>query len=201
MRRKTNYVLVAAPLCVGLLAALAVVGAVGLENNDAFCASCHTEPEANFYRRTLTEPSDLASAHSNTGIRCIDCHSGEGVAGRLGALQQGASDLVAYLGGGYEQPAVTHHPVGEIGCVKCHTPPSRDNSVIGDLNHIHSQSHYHLVEYAAAWQAASPNPAGTCVACHVAHSEGTIESLLWRPMRIVSAMCDTCHIALSGQMP
>ncbi len=201
MSRRAGFLLIMLPTALVLLAVLTTGAALELENRDAFCASCHTEPEATFYQRTLEAPSDLASAHSAVGVRCIDCHSGEGLAGRIDALLQGASDLGAYLSGSYTQPAVTTNPVGEIGCTQCHAPPSRDDPPDEDALLPISASHYHLVEYADAWMAMLDDAVGTCARCHVAHTENTLEALLWRPMPVVNAACSACHQVLSGQTP
>ena len=102
-----------------------VATAVHLENDDEFCASCHTEPEVSFVNRSLAEePVDLASAHAHyaDAVRCIDCHSGAGTAGRVDALQQGATDLVAYLSGDYTEPAVTTNPLGDEPCFQMPYP-------------------------------------------------------------------------------
>lgn len=186
-----------------------ITAAVQLENDDAFCASCHTEPEATFYGRSLVEAADLASAHAaaDPPVRCIDCHSGSGPAGRVSSLGQGAADLVAFVLNDYEQPAATTHPVGDEGCTKCHRPPTLDGLVDTDTA-LKSKSHYHLAEYAAAWLAADPDPRGTCVVCHVSHSEGMRASQQRSPRRAVNAACEDCHAdlddwtaAVSGQKP
>ena len=56
------------------------------EEHDSFCASCHTEPETTYVARAATAPPvDLASFHATEETRCIDCHSGVGVPGRIQA--------------------------------------------------------------------------------------------------------------------
>lgn len=192
-----------------VLMALAVVGvatAVHLENRDSFCASCHTEPEVTYFNRTQAkEPSDLASAHAayEEAVRCIDCHMTEGQTGRAEALWQGVQDTVAYVLGDYHNPAITQNPLGDAPCLKCHTLNSRDNplTIDDDPRLLYSNSHYHWVEYLDAWQAAAPNPHGTCESCHVAHSEGTLLWLGFRDMTATNATCDACHALLSGQVP
>ena len=189
-----------------LLSIVSVAGAIHLENRDSFCASCHTQSETTYYQHTQAEtPSDLASAHAmyESAVRCIDCHSGEGAQGRIAALQQGASDLFAYLVGDYHNPAQSENPLGDEPCLKCHTAPSRDNPIEheDDPRLIYSASHYHWVEYTTAWLEAEPNPAGVCGVCHASHSEGTIAALGFRYMPAVNAACDDCHTALAGTIP
>ncbi|MEE9216978.1 MAG: hypothetical protein V3U32_06025, partial [Anaerolineales bacterium] len=107
-------------LLVLLLPMVAIGTAAALEGHDPFCSACHTEPEVEYVSRSLSNPTDLASVHAAVELRCIDCHSGEGLFGRSVSLRQGASDLTAYLSGSYAQPAITTNPVGEVGCTKCH---------------------------------------------------------------------------------
>ena len=184
------------------MSAASITTAVELENQDTFCASCHTEPETTFYARSEAEPSDLASAHASaeTAVRCIDCHSGVGAVGRAASLAQGAADLSAFVLGSYEQPAPTTQPVGEEGCTKCHLAPTSDGLADSELA-LKSKSHYHLAEYAAAWLAAYPDPRGTCAVCHVSHSEGARESQQWSPRPAVNAACDDCHADLDDWTP
>lgn len=87
-----------------LLISATFTAAVQLENRDAFCASCHTEPESEYYSRTLIQPSNLASFHAQSieNVRCIDCHSTMGISGRINSLSLGASDLITYLSGNYQ---------------------------------------------------------------------------------------------------
>lgn len=184
----------------------ALVGGVGvgiqLENRDSFCASCHTEPETLYYNRTLATPIDLASAHGGTEprVRCIDCHSGEGIAGRALSLGQGAGDLLAYLLGNYTSPAETSNPVGDQGCTKCHIPVEREGAGAETTGTIASRSHYHFAEYLNEWWTRIPSPAGTCFACHPSHL-GAGATQLDIPTTNTSDACDNCHTALSGWRP
>ncbi len=65
--------------------------AASQETHDAFCTSCHTQPESTFYQRSIgAKAVDLASFHQPQKGRCIDCHSGQGVTGRMSAELMGA---------------------------------------------------------------------------------------------------------------
>lgn len=188
-----------------LLAALLVPvvlvgGATTLENRDPFCASCHTQPEVEYFERTLAPPSDLASAHAPAGIRCIDCHSGAGPLGRTVSLRQGASDLAAYLSGEFGQPAETTHPVGDPGCVKCHAQPSAVAELSARVEDI-SSSHYHYTEYTAEWRVRQPDPRGSCAVCHLGHALEALPGQGYTVNAATQASCDACHAALSGWRP
>ena len=179
-----------------------ITTAVQLENRDSFCASCHTEPETTYYSRSLESPSDLASSHQqgDTAIRCIDCHSGAGMNGRLLSLKQGALDLAAYLSGTYHQPAITTNPLGDQGCTKCHADPDTDLSLFNSSRVSTSRSHYHLNAYLDEWETRAPNPAGTCASCHTGHTQDD-EDLLFMNFESGKARCEDCHVALSGWIP
>src|SRR5438105_569591 len=66
--------------------------ALHIEENDGFCASCHTEPETTYFQQSQTKPPvTLAAFHAQTAkmtARCIDCHSGGGAFGRATGLLQ-----------------------------------------------------------------------------------------------------------------
>ncbi len=181
-----------------ILAIAGVGGVIALESQDAFCASCHTEPEATYFQRSLQEKKvDLASFHSPQNTRCIDCHSGGGGAGgRLKGLQQGARDLAAFVSGNYHRPAITTNPLGDESCTQCHTKilerkqESRKASGMGLLGHYH----FYLLQ----WQAEDKD-AARCITCHPSHTTG-LASLQFMPQGKVGAQCDLCHTALSGKV-
>jgi hypothetical protein len=188
-------------LAVVLVLPFFVIGsASAVENLDPFCASCHTQPESEYFDRSLRLPSDLASAHTPEEVRCIDCHSGPGIAGRAGSLQQGASDLAAFIYGGYAAPAITTNPVGDGGCTKCHDQPSAVKDLSAPVEGI-SSSHYHFAEYTAEWTLREPDPRGSCVICHPGHTLGGLEGQAFSSNAAVQPACEACHAALSGWLP
>ena len=44
-----------------LLTGGSLAAATQVENRNSFCASCHTQPESEFYQRSLATPVDLPS--------------------------------------------------------------------------------------------------------------------------------------------
>ena len=60
-----------AALTVLVAAGAGVAYAAHIENKDAFCASCHTEPESRYFTQSQATPVDLATAHSAKGVECI----------------------------------------------------------------------------------------------------------------------------------
>jgi predicted CXXCH cytochrome family protein len=174
-----------------ILAISGIGAGLGLENQDAFCASCHTQPEAMYYQRSIqTKSADLAAFHTKKETHCIDCHSASGPFGRAHGLTQGAHDLVNFVRGSYHSPAVTTNPLGDDSCVKCHTKIYERAPGAGKagLNHYH----FYLLE----WGAADPG-AASCVSCHAPHTIAS-ENLRFMNQGLVGKLCEDCHTALSG---
>jgi len=182
------------PIWAGL-AALALIAAAGLgtaatlEDHDSFCAACHTQPESTFYARSLAAPSDLASAHAAAwATRCIDCHSGPGLAGRAGALALGARDLAAWVTHTGQQPAPLTVPIRDASCLKCHADVPNTRNF---------DRHFHM--YLARWQALDPATAGSCVSCHVGHSPSGDPHQDYLQPEQMQLVCDRCHAANVGR--
>jgi len=167
-----------------LLAMVSFATAATLEEQNGFCAACHTQPESTFYQRTQTQAVDLAAKHAAAwATRCIDCHSSAGFSGRLGAMTLGARDLAAFVTHTDQQPAPLTVPIGDANCLKCHA----DVSATKDFNR-----HFHA--YLARWQAVDPN-AATCVSCHAAHATDGDPALAFLQQERAQQVCDSCHQA------
>jgi predicted CXXCH cytochrome family protein len=171
-----------------LLAVLALFVATGstayglnLENHDDFCASCHTQPETQYYQQSLDQnPATLAAFHASKTVRCIDCHSGSGPFGRMEGLTQGTQDLLSYYSGHYNKPAITTNKLSDDTCLNCH------DEMLGrtDFN-----NHFHT--FLSRWQSVDPNASG-CVDCHSGHptANGTQQYLL---ISEAQQVCQDCH--------
>jgi predicted CXXCH cytochrome family protein len=183
-----------------LLPTLLIVGLVGLllagggfafaatqEANNSFCASCHTQPESTFYQRSVdAQPVDLASYHNAKKINCIDCHSGDGLGGRLQAELLGAHNALAFYTGTAVQPAVLTQPLGDQNCLKCHQVVTKQTA---RNNHFHG--------FLARWQSVDAK-AGRCVSCHNGHTtDGTAQNRFQNTVRS-RAVCDACHAKLGN---
>lgn len=178
-----------------VIGALLVLGTVGgvtamtLENNDAFCASCHSEPETTFFQRESAAPSDLASWHNaKEQTNCIDCHSGKGlVPGRINSLLLGAKDLLIWVSGRAQQPAPQTVPIGDENCLKCHS----DYAALKTM-----KNHYHILF--ESWQT-KDRKAATCVSCHQGHNNTTSDSTLaFLDRQATTQVCESCH-TFSGE--
>ncbi len=173
----------------GVLGALVVLGTTTMlagmqvEQHNSFCATCHTQDESKYVQQSLAPAMDLASYHEAKGVAlCIDCHSGTGLAGRIGGLVAGASDMISYVSGHYPQPAVQENPIGDGNCLKCHTTVIQAQDI---NNHFHS--------LLSQWQAMSPASAATCVSCHTGHNPNGDVQLGYLNQTDTSAICQQCH--------
>ncbi len=173
-----------------LIPSTAVGVGVHMENNDTFCASCHTEPETTYVSREeivrsgAAAPQDLAMYHAGADhpVACIQCHSGEGLAGRAQALALGGQDLLAYVRGSYPQPAPLNHPILDANCLKCH----REVLVERSFN-----NHYH--RFLPRWQQIAGENAATCVDCHAGHVEDGSPQLAFLNKERARTQCNACH--------
>lgn len=184
-------------VAVGVIAVTAGAGgAIALEQNDQFCASCHTEPEVTYvhqielarrqeYARTLAAFHALPGARDTDGVRCIDCHGGVGVVGRAHGLALAVGDTVAFVTGNYEQPARMDRPLPDVACIQCHTDWAGERFF---ENHIHWQ----FLEEGAPTDI-------RCVDCHVSHVEANdFERFIRR--ELVFPQCEACHVHM-GEGP
>lgn len=163
---------------------------VQLERDDAFCASCHVEPETTYYQQSLTPQaaSTLAAFHAGQETRCIDCHSGRWIPGRVRAQWIGLHNLLAFRSGNYHQPTQTTRPPGDSSCTKCHS----------DLTWASQRpGHYHSPQLRRRWQAFD-GLANTCQACHPSHE--IITTAGFQDKTEVETQCDACH-ELVGRRP
>ncbi|MGB8647970.1 MAG: NapC/NirT family cytochrome c [Anaerolineae bacterium] len=181
-------ILVWGGILVVVLGVIAATGgtayAINQENHDAFCASCHTQPESTYYQQSQAQNAATLSAfHTGKSVNCIDCHSGGGPFGRIEGITQGAQDLLSYYSGNYHNPAITTSKLGDDSCAKCHDTIARS---AGINNHFH--------QFLSQWQAVDSN-AAHCVDCHTGHGAGdTTQQYL--VVASVEQVCQACHNVL-----
>lgn len=168
------------------------------ESHDAFCGSCHTQPESTYLARaTAAKPVDLASYHTAEATRCIDCHSGAGLGGRLQAEMLGAGNAFKWYSGTAAQPAPLTNPIRDDHCLKCH-PNITDrnyvpnNQALQDLGEAEN-GHWHF--FLKRWQAQAAS-AGACVSCHSSHATEGDAQILYLNQQTTGAVCDACHRTL-----
>ena len=174
-------------LVAAVLSLSGMLYAAHLEGSDAFCASCHTQPESQYFQRTQqTDSVDLASFHQTKATHCIDCHSGPGITGRLGAFMVGGGDLVAFLTHTARQPAPLTVPIGDGNCLKCHSDVTQTKSF---------NRHFHA--FLPRWQAVDRN-AATCVDCHTAHTTDGASNVMFLVDAPTTKVCQDCHQSFGG---
>ncbi|NJM39718.1 MAG: hypothetical protein HC853_02555 [Anaerolineae bacterium] len=180
-------------LSLSLVAVIGFFAVAHLEENDEFCASCHSEPESTYYQRTqASQPIDLASVHAllakqgtqHPNTRCIDCHAGPGFTGRLSAMTLGAQDAIKWVSGTAIQPAITTQPLGDAHCLKCHTDTPQASNF---------DRHFHRT--LARWQQADAN-AGRCISCHTSHTTDGNATIGFLQQQRLLVECKRCHVAL-----
>ncbi len=200
-------ILLIAIVIVVILAAGGFAFAASQETHDAFCASCHTQPETTYYQReTGTAPIDLASFHSAQYARCIDCHSGVGLAGRLQAELLGARNAAKWYSGTAVQPAVLNYPIADANCLKCHQDVTQRSFVPKEQISVPGRgggegggeggrnNHWHA--FLTRWQTATPATAGTCTSCHGGHPTSGTAQTGFMDSQAVQNTCNACHQVL-----
>lgn len=178
-----------------LLAAALLLAAAGVytagaqtESRDAFCASCHLEPETTYYQQSLRPQTavTLAAFHAGEGTRCIDCHSGRWIPGRVRAQWVGLHNLLSYRAGDFGQPSRTTRPLGDSSCTKCHSDLTWTSERPG---------HYHSPQLRRSW-GQNGGPVNRCAACHSPHRTFDTHTAAFLDEADVEAQCDACHDSL-----
>jgi nitrate/TMAO reductase-like tetraheme cytochrome c subunit len=178
--------------------------AASQETHDPFCASCHTQPESTFFQRsTDTQAVDLASYHTTQKTRCIDCHSGSGVGGRMQAELLGARNALAWYTHSAVQPAKQTVPIQDANCLKCHQDvtqrgytPKQPVAIVGEGRRGGEEAgpnHWH--EQLARWQAVASN-AGMCTSCHPGHTTVGTAQTGFQNVLTTRSECQACHRVL-----
>ncbi|MBX3062417.1 MAG: multiheme c-type cytochrome [Anaerolineae bacterium] len=206
-RRRWVVIGLAAFLVLVLLGGVGFVTASVLEEQDAFCTSCHTVPETTYFNRAyiaLDHPSepvnDLATSHyiaaqqeGGEPFKCINCHRGDASPGhRVSTLTLAGRDAIIYLLG-RENPAIEKVNIAEAwlpnaACVSCHT------ETLLALKGIDNHFHTHLPQAAEALA-----KGGTLtVASDFRGSDSDKDALLKAGLGTVSGvdlLCTSCHLA------
>jgi hypothetical protein len=171
-------------------------GSDRLEEDDAFCTSCHlasgtplhAENAADFASRPAVS---LAVAHAAAGnearadgaFRCIDCHGGTGPIGRARVKALSLRDAWLYLSGRFEEPHGMAWPLRDDDCRKCHAELASAASA------------------AESWEAPAFHELPvhnrelgvSCVTCHLAHEHGGLADRNFLHPQRVRATCARCH--------
>ncbi len=194
---------IAAVLLISLGSALTISQ---VEENNAFCASCHTPLEVLYVNQadqaTPENSPNLAAfhyaitAHRENGavpvVNCVACHRGDnGVQDRTIALTLGAWNTVRWLMGDDGTGAAERRRLEWLpnnSCLRCHS------DVFADRN-FENHYHFYLPEYNQdpIVQADAEANVLYCNACHVSHDD-IPQELDFLADEIVFPACKKCHV-------
>jgi hypothetical protein len=193
-RREAKWLLAA--LAVGLVAAPAgFVASDRIEQDNDFCNACHLSPGVPLHREIRSDfdaapAATLAAAHARAGVdqagakrefRCIDCHGGTSLHGRLRVKALAARDAFWYGLGRFEEPTSMRHPLWDEDCGKCHARFDELEPQEWETPRFHQ-----LAVHNAALGVA-------CVECHQSHERGGDPELGFIAVAHARAQCARCH--------
>jgi nitrate/TMAO reductase-like tetraheme cytochrome c subunit len=184
--------------------AAAVLGAVSaaagwwatdrLEQDDDFCNACHVSRGVPLHRDIRRDfdrrpPASLAAAHAaapragrtSGGLRCIDCHGGTGLPGRMRVKALAARDAFFYTIGRFEEPRAMRWPLADADCRKCHARFDEGEPESGRPPRFHALP-VHNARLGVA-----------CVECHRAHTSQVDAGFHFVDVSAVRAQCARCH--------
>jgi len=162
-----------------------------LEQDDDFCIACHLTPGTPLHI-ALREDFDrvpavsLAAAHRATSVdgrplRCIDCHGGASIQGRVRVKALAAADALWYLAGHFEEPDEMRWPLWDEDCTACHRQFQGPTSEAWETPHFH-ELEVHNVDLGIA-----------CVECHESHGVDGDSSTHFLEAETLRIQCVRCH--------
>lgn len=166
-----------------------------LQADNDFCNSCHlpdgtplhTEIRDDFDGRP---PASLAARHADLmltsrpdspSIRCIDCHGGVGLVGRVRVKLLSVKDSLQYLTGRFEEPEGMSWPLWDTDCRQCHQS-FREKGEGFDGEAFHDKQLHNI------------GLGVDCVECHTAHDAEGDPELWFLRAASVQLRCAQCHV-------
>ena len=152
------------------------------EEQDTFCIACHLhEKKYKEFTAPTNDQVSLAAKHqAPKGVRCIDCHKGEGIWERLGVLTIAGFDTVVYFVGLHKEPQHLRFPLSNTTCLKCH---EKDLVPKGS----YSTNYHDLTPHA--------NLSLRCAECHLAHPRGNPQHVFLNEAEVIP-ICKRCHVTM-----
>jgi len=162
-----------------------------VEQDNDFCNACHLEPGVPLHIDIRDDfgrvpPTSLAAAHGSARFdgrefRCIDCHGGTSLPGRVRVKALAAKDAFWFAVGRFEEPTEMRWPLWDEDCLKCHERFEEATSESWETPRFHELP-VHNVELGIA-----------CVECHGSHmGDGNPEAHFVRTPA-VRTQCARCH--------
>lgn len=164
-----------------------------LEQDDDFCNACHMSTGAALHAEIRRDydarpAASLAARHAAARVsaraagafRCIDCHGGKSLAGRLRVKALAAKDALVYVSGRFEEPETMRWPLWDEDCSACHASFEAAGDDWGSPD-FHDLA-VHNVDLGVA-----------CVECHSAHEAGGDPGAFFLRVASVRAQCARCH--------
>ena len=182
-----------AALAAASLAGIGWVVSDRLAQDNDFCNACHLPSGAPLHRELRRDfdapvPASLAAAHARVqapphpdGFRCIDCHGGVGLSGRLRVKLVSARDATVWAFGSFEEPSGMRVPLGDADCARCHASFRPFQPGSGRSRGFH-QIAFHNADLGVA-----------CVECHAVHRPGGDPASHFVRAEPVRAQCARCH--------
>jgi len=165
-----------------------------LEQDNDFCNACHLSEEMPLHleiRRDFDArpAASLAGAHAAAGaahrddgaLRCIDCHGGTSLAGRVRVKALAAKDAFFYGIGRFEEPQAMRWPLWDEDCRKCHASFEERRPESWRSPGFHELA-VHNAELGVG-----------CVECHRVHETGGDPDVHFLDTGAVRAQCARCH--------
>jgi hypothetical protein len=166
-----------------------------LERNNDFCNACHL-PSGEALHVAVREdfdgrpPTTLAAGHGAAhppgpegdaaAFRCIDCHGGVSLVGRLRVKTLAAKDAFWWVVGDFEEPRGMRWPLWDEDCAQCHE--SFDVKADADGDPAFHDLGVHNVELGVG-----------CVECHRSHERGANVDAWYLKAAVVRQQCARCH--------
>ena len=172
-----------------------------LEQDNAFCVSCHLSASLPLHRDNLEDfearpPVSLAVAHAVAGnearadgvFRCIDCHGGASPIGRARVKLLSAKDAFWYVVARFEEPEGMRWSLWDEDCAQCHDRFAAPTHEAWETPAFHALAvHNHALGV-------------DCVECHGSHEAGSAELDFLQPGQVRS-QCARCHSEFEEALP
>jgi hypothetical protein len=189
LQRWLMVLLAGGPVAGAAAFGLGIVVTDYLEQDNAFCISCHVTSATRLHQDKFDtffpvagRITTLAAAHHGAGdkqFKCVDCHNGATLADKLRIKVQAAGDTVAYFLGDFEEPGDLRFPLGNRLCLECHAMGGRNPD---KETAFHNAGDHDSLPF-------------ICYECHTVHRPASRETRFLK-REIVQPLCDHCHAEL-----